>query len=236
MGSIVCRWLVTTTGDSPHRKASERFLVPLLLVGIILAAFPDGLRAEKTEGDAAVARRIEEQIRLRQADRRFACQGELICGIALIPDFYARRHFEPVWSTPRGPVPQALTLLAEISRVDEEGLDPGDYHFDRLRAMATLLGDGDAGDWARAPQLRSDFDLLMTDAAFLLGSHRLGGRVNPEAIHASWSAFDHEVDLIRLLDDRLRRQSPAPLLQDLQPSYAGYAGLRQALAEYRRLA
>jgi murein L,D-transpeptidase YcbB/YkuD len=183
-----------------------------------------------------VAHLIEAQISARQADRRFTCQGELICGIALIPDFYAARNYAPVWSSPRGPVPQALALLAEIARVDADGLAPEDYHHQRLQAMAADLAAAAGDGGAPPPRLRADFDLLMTDAAFLLGSHMLGGRVNPETIHASWSAFSHEVDLIRLLNDGLAGGRVAHLIQDLHPPYAGYTGLRQALAAHRRLA
>ncbi|HSO18965.1 MAG TPA: L,D-transpeptidase family protein, partial [Desulfosarcina sp.] len=87
-----------------------------------------------------------------------------------------------------------------------------------------------------SPSDRADFDVLMTDAAFLLGSHIIGGRVNPETIHSNWTAFSLEVDLIRLLNDGLQGGRVAHLLQGLHPSYTGYTGLREALTAYRRMA
>jgi len=210
----------------------------LLVMGILMitAAGAFGKPPVEDLQDAVVSHLIRRDIANRQNDRQFTCQGELVCGIALIPDFYAGRHFEPVWSTPLGPTAQALALLAEIARVDEYGLTPEDYHYRRLRAMADQLAADapPAGD--AAPPIRADFDLLMTDAAFLLGSHILGGRVNPETIHAAWSAFSLDVDLIELLNKGLEEKRVAHTLQELHPPYTGYDGLRQALADYRRIA
>jgi murein L,D-transpeptidase YcbB/YkuD len=205
----------------------------LLILCLMMVGRP--LRAE-AEDRSPVARLIQAQIEARQDDRQFTCQGELICGIALIPDFYAARNFEPAWSTSLEPTPQARSLLEEIRRVDEDGLSPEDYHYSRLQAMAVHLAAGGPDAMTPPLQLRADFDLLMTDAAFLLGAHILGGRVNPETIHGAWSAFSHEVDLIRFLNDGLQGGRVAPMIQALHPPYTGYTGLRQALADYRRMA
>ena len=204
----------------------------LVLFGMLCGG---GVYAEE-DAPSPAARYIQERIKARQDDRRFTCQGELICGIALIPEFYAARDFEPAWSTPHGPISQARALLEEISRVKDEGLSPEDYHFGRLQAMATQLASAGPDATPAALGQRADFDLLMTDAAFLLGAHILGGRVNPETIHASWSAFSHEVDLVRLLNDGLQGDRMAHMFHGLHPPYTGYTGLRRALKAYRRMA
>jgi murein L,D-transpeptidase YcbB/YkuD len=204
------------------------------MLGLILLGAD--LHAE-TQQPSPVARLIQQQIETRRDSRQFSCQGELICGIALIPDFYAARDYAPAWTGSQGLVPPARALLAEIGRVDTDGLSPEDYHYSRLQAMALRLENG-ASEASAAPMLhlRADFDLLMTDAAFLLGAHILGGRVNPETIHADWSAFSHEVDLIGLLNDGLRGAHLTQLFEALRPPYTGYTGLRRALAAYRRMA
>ncbi|MGD9333126.1 MAG: L,D-transpeptidase family protein [Desulfobacterales bacterium] len=211
------------------------FFAGILLLSLILC--PSRYLDAKENIRASVAEMIQSRIEARLDDRRFTCRGELICGIAFIPTFYAERDHAPVWSTSQGPTPQALALLLEIKQVGREGLKPEDYHYDELRDMADLLlaNEGeDAEPWQNT--LRADFDLLMTDAAFLLGAHIIAGRVNPETIHAAWSNFDHEVDLVRLLNHGLQGGRLAHLIQGLHPPYAGYAFLRQALAEYRRIA
>ena len=203
-----------------------RFLGSILILLVML--FGGAVHAEEDVPSPA-ARYIQERVKARQDDRQFTCQGELICGIALIPEFYAARDFEPAWSTPQGPTSQALALLGEISRVGDEGLSPEDYHFGRLQTMTTQLVSAGPDATPAALGRRADFDLLMTDAVFLLGAHLLGGRVNPETIHASWDAFSHEVDLVRLLNDGLQGGRMAHLIQGLHPPYTGYTGLCRAL-------
>jgi len=219
----------------PHALHAVRPLAVVVFLIITATAVYSAPPAEDLQG-AVVSQLIRRDITARQNDRRFTCQGELICGIALIPDFYAARHFAPAWSNPQGPTAQALALLDEIARVDEYGLIPEDYHYLRLRATADQLAADASPTEEGTPSLRADFDLLMTDAAFLLGAHILGGRVNPETIHAAWSAFSLDVDLIALLNKGLEEQRVAHTLQELHPPYTGYAGLRQALVDYRRLA
>jgi murein L,D-transpeptidase YcbB/YkuD len=218
---------------SSRIETGLRFLGGILILFFLLCG---GRAHAEEEAPSPAARDIQERVAARQEDRQFTCQGELICGIALIPDFYAARDFEPAWSTPRGPTSQARALLGEISQVGDEGLSPEDYHYRRLQAMADQLDNIGPDAAPTAPELRADFDLLMTDAAFLLGAHLLGGRVNPETIHASWDAFSHEVDLVRLLNDSMQGDRITHVFQGLQPPYTGYTGLRQALTDYRRIA
>lgn len=216
-----------------RRSMGTCWPVMLLLCFIVLC----GVELQAEEGALSPAAAIiRDRIHARQSDRQFTCQGEMICGIALIPEFYAARNFEPAWSTSTGPISQAHALLAEIDQAGNDGLNPEDYHYGRLQAMATQLASAGPDATPAILGLRADFDLLMTDAAFLLGAHVLGGRVNPETIHASWSAFSHEVDLVRLVNDGLQGGRIAHLIQGLHPPYTGYTGLRQALAAYRRMA
>lgn len=227
-------------GHNPltDRRRFSRIEKGFSLLGGLLALFCmlyGGSVYAEEDAPSPAARTIQERIKARQDDRQFTCQGELICGIALIPDFYAARHFEPAWSTPHGPTSQARALLGEISQAGDEGLSPEDYHYQQLQIMADRLAIIGQDVTPIVPELRADFDLLMTDAAFLLGAHILGGRVNPETIHASWSAFSHEVDLISLLNEALAGGRIAQMVQGLRPPYTGYTGLRQALAVYRRM-
>jgi murein L,D-transpeptidase YcbB/YkuD len=228
-------WHHRSRDNHPHYRGALHALMLVGFLTLITMGANAAPRAEEPD-DAVVSQLIREDIEARQNGQQFTCRGELICGIALIPDFYAGRHFEPVWSTPMGPTAQALALLAEIARVDEYGLIPEDYHYTRLHAMKDQLTADDSSAGDATPRMRADFDLLMTDAAFLLAAHILGGRVNPETIHAAWSAFSHEVDLIHLLNNGLEGGRVAHLLQGLHPPYTGYSGLRQALADYRRIA
>jgi hypothetical protein len=53
------------------------------------------------------------------------------------------------------------------------------------------------------PDLVVDLDLLLTDAFLLLGSHLLGGRVNPETFNSEWVAYNPKADLAGVLEAAL---------------------------------
>ena len=221
----------------PYRQSAwkEKLLLPLASLLIVCAVAAEGDMRAQTQAPPPVTRLIKERIQARLEDDRFTCQGERICGIASIPGFYAARGFEPAWSTSAGPSRQAWVLLEEISKAKEDGLKPEDYHYDWLHSMAVQLTAQGPDAKGPSPALRADFDLVMTDAAFLLGAHLLGGRVNPQTIHADWRAYSDEVDLAHLLNDGLQNDRVASLLRALHPPYTGYNGLRQALATYRKI-
>ena len=221
-----------------HRPSiATRPVLRVLVSTLVLLASLSGRDLNAAEDRTSpFAQALRARIEARQADRQFACQGELICGIALIPEFYATRGFAPAWSSAQGPTPQARALLEEIGQAEEDGLAPDDYHYQRLREMANRLASSPEGSGSSIIALRADFDLLMTDAAFLLAAHILGGRVNPETIHGAWSAFSHEVDLVELVNEGLEEDRLNQMIQGLHPPYEGYRGVRRTLTRYRQMA
>ncbi|MBL0712724.1 MAG: hypothetical protein JJV98_03385 [Desulfosarcina sp.] len=174
------------------------YLVVAVFFGTAMVAPLSAALLESHENN--VARLLESRIKSAVAKERFSCQGELVCGIALIPGFYAARGYQPVWTKTHAILPAASDLLGEIEAVDRYGLIPADYHWQRLRQMTQTLARTFEGTESVDARLRADYDLLMTDAFFLLVSHILGGRVNPESIHPEWETYSHEVDLAPLLN------------------------------------
>ena len=83
------------------------------------------------------------------------------------------------------------------------------------------------------PDLLVDLDLLLTDAFLVLGSHLLGGRVNPETLHAEWLAYNPKTDLAGVLAAALAAGQVEAALDRLRPPHAGYADLKAALQRYR---
>ncbi|MDP4726602.1 MAG: L,D-transpeptidase family protein, partial [Desulfobacterales bacterium] len=65
------------------------------------------------------------------------------------------------------------------------------------------------------------------------GSHLLGGRVNPETLHAEWLAYNPKTDLAGILEAALAAGQIEAALDRLRPPHAGYADLKAALQRYR---
>jgi murein L,D-transpeptidase YcbB/YkuD len=167
---------------------------------------------------------VAEQIRARVED-----SGALLT-------FYARRSFRAAWSGEHGPNRLADDLVDALGRADLEGLEPADYHLSAIRAALDSLR-ADAGNGHDiTPRRMAQLDLLLSDAFLLYGSHLLGGRVDPETLHARWDANRRAADLGAVLQEALDSRKIARALQRLAPSDEGYRRLREALVRERVIA
>lgn len=167
---------------------------------------------------------VSEQIRARVEDDR-----------ALV-GFYARRSFRAAWSGEQGPNRLADDLLAALGRADLEGLDPEDYHVSAIHgALDSLRADAAAGR-AITPARLADVDVALSGAFLLYASHLLGGRVDPETLHARWDANRRMADVGTILQEALDSRKIARALQRLVPTDDGYRRLREALARERVIA
>ena len=149
--------------------------------------------------------------------------------------FYLQREDRPAWCGPRGPYRQADALLRVLRRIEEDGLNPEDYHLTVLeRRMAEWRGTGPVLRGLSAGRL-TELDLLLTDAFLRCGSHLQQGRVRPRQIHPEWQARSRPADLAGLLQISLDLGQVEKALLGLRPPQVGYERLRRALREYREI-
>ena len=186
-------------------------------------------------GEAAPPRSREDSLAEQIRVRIEAADGSLHDSAALL-GFYARRSFRAAWSSEHGPNRLVDDLVDALNRVDLEGLRPEDYHLSQIQASLDSVrsdaGDGRVTDPSRLAQL----DLLLSDAFLLYGSHLLGGRVDPEALHLGWEANRRGADLGTVLEEALDSRKVARALQRLVPTQEGYRRLREALGRERAIA
>ncbi len=182
-----------------------------------------------------VSRHIKSQLARDNPNENLVCQGEVICGLKLIPLYYQERHYVPFWMDNKGLRPAARRLIQAIKQADRDGLHPDDYH---ASIVNILLADYDfwpqdldtvqAAIWA-------DLDLLLTDAFLLLGAHLSGGRVNPETLHADMILPQKAIDVMEVLSTATTATQMEHILTRWRPDHDGYRGLRQALHHLRQL-
>ena len=177
----------------------------------------------------SVGNHIRQSIIDQRSQGRFVCHGELICGIAFIPDFYSDRQFFPAWLDRKGPTAAALSLVHAVTMVAEDGLNLPDYHLDSLQHAIKELPNGQAQHWA-------ELDILLTDTFLLLSTHLSFGRVNPETLHSDWLATHPSFNIISALDRALTQGQSEQVLQSLVPTHDNYKRLRRALAGLRETA
>jgi murein L,D-transpeptidase YcbB/YkuD len=201
-----------------------------VVTGLVLA----GLGAAQPRAAAPTAEAVRDQLRVRLEHslpgRWASVDEERVHASRVLPAFYERRLYLPVWSSGGRPTGAATELLSVIGGVGSEGLEPEDYH---LGALSELRASAEAGGGAAT---LADFDLLMTDAFLILGAHLVSGRVDPETFDAEWVAHRREVDLAETLERALAGDGPRRTLDDLRPRHVEYRRLADALATYRGLA
>ena len=147
--------------------------------------------------------------------------------------YYRGAGFEPAWTGPEGPTPQADSLLAVLRDAHHDGLRPADYHVSTIDSLARhLRGQRREGQPMGARAL-ADFELLCTDAFLLYSAHLLGGRVDPVELVPTWNLDRRQQNLVERLREALQDNSIRATLQHLRPSHPRYNAFRRTLARYR---
>jgi len=174
---------------------------------------------------------VGEQICNRIKAGNLRAGGDSIYARAALTHFYERRLYREAWSVRR-----ADDLLKSLSRTDLEGLQPKDYHIAAIEnLLASVRSDIQKG-LGVSPDRLAEFDILLTDAFLVYGSHLLFGRVNPETIQPKWVPKQQSVDLAAVLGSALASDNISDSLMKLAPDQPGFRGLSKALAHYRELA
>ena len=220
--------------DRHSYRLLSRYFVMLLLCGILAGnAYAEPTDDSDATADGAVQAVIRARLTGENAVRGLDCQGEMICGIRLLPQAYAKNDFRPLWNADAQHHETADALIAVIANADTDGLDPADYHLSAIRAMMVATIEASSIGLGPSAERQADLDLMLTDAFLLYGSHLAAGRVNPETLHADWIIRPGNVDLLAALERATRQGEVAAALAALRPPYPEYHALRQALTRLR---
>jgi L,D-transpeptidase YcbB len=143
----------------------------------------------------------------------------------IIAQLYRDREFKTIW-VQFGQSHKVITrLLALLETVDQEALNPADYHVETIR---TLLTDTDAHAFA--------LELLVTDAYLQYAQHLISGRLNPRGLGIDWYFPKSTIDPVMLLHEAVATGKPVRYLEAFRAQRWRYLGLTKALATYRELA
>jgi murein L,D-transpeptidase YcbB/YkuD len=208
------------------------FLLSVLFLG---TAASSSVHAGFTERISdRISKHLRDRISPSAGQKKIVCSSELLCGSAVLPEFYGHRDFRPAWITADGLAPQAKRLVQSICQADEDGLNPEAYHLRIIEELMADIASASSTNELTQPEKLADLDLLLTDAFLLFASHLSNGRVNPETIRSEWFIKSRRVDLVEALQSALQQGETEAVLSELRPQHAGYAALKRALAHYRR--
>jgi murein L,D-transpeptidase YcbB/YkuD len=190
------------------------------------AASPDGLAPAVDAAPSAAARRVRDLLRSSAFPERFNDSRESHRILRDVVHFYAERGYAPAWLTPDGAFPLADDLLDAVAGASGNGLDPGHYPVDTLRA-AVYAGDA-------APADRIETDVLLSHLFLTYARHLYQGRIDPaEFEELDWHMRRPSVDYAAVLAHALAAERVPETLDRLAPADPEYRGLLRLLARLR---
>jgi murein L,D-transpeptidase YcbB/YkuD len=149
-----------------------------------------------------------------------------ISSTIVLPALYEKYNYRPIWTNPES----VSQLLSEIEGSPQDGLDPEDYHLTGIRRLQSRLAQ------AAGPEVRAEFDLVLSDSLIRLGYHLLVGKVDPESLDGNWNMQRTlELDPLLELSGAIEAGDVSNLVAGFRPQAPFYHDLKQALAAYRRL-
>jgi murein L,D-transpeptidase YcbB/YkuD len=132
--------------------------------------------------------------------------------------FYKSVNYETVW----GKEKTRKTVLEQLSKSDEEGLKPSDYHINKLMDYDTKIA-------VLTDQELVNFDILITLNFQKYLSHLTNGRVNPRYIYRKWDLKENKIDINETLFQLLKSDSVSKKIELLKPNHIVYKSLKNAL-------
>jgi murein L,D-transpeptidase YcbB/YkuD len=181
-----------------------------------------------------LAQEVDELIRAHVEELgavgELTVDGTAIASRHMIPRVYEAREFTPTWTS----AAQIEGLLEVIEESTLEGLDPGDYNVDAVRAAHAAF----ESDAVLTPAERAGIDIVLTDSVIRLGYHLRYGKVDPIELDPHWNLTRALVseDPARTIQEAIDAPSMREFAREVIPRNAFYRNLRSAFAEYRALA
>ncbi len=193
------------------QDANRRRFWQSCLLGLMLLAL-----AGNSHSDDSIINRVEAL----QAGEPVVVLGAHLHSRDALVQFYEARNYEPAWRS----FPAREELLQAIREVSNEGLNPGDYHYDSLADFASQPLDHNGED------LQADLDLVLSDAFLLLATHLHDGKLDQETRSARWQPSDQQRKMHEVLAAAILDHSIDKTLQGLKPEAPAY----RKLAAFRK--
>lgn len=146
-----------------------------------------------------------------------------------VREFYAARNDEPVWVSKTGLEPRALSVIAEIGRSAEWGLNPKDFEVPEIAAAGP--GKPELPD---ADLTKAEMTMALTVLKFMRYA-RGGAIAKPDRQLSSFYDRRPQVeDRKTVLEEFARTGDAGAYLVSFQPKHEQFDKLRQAWLEARR--
>lgn len=144
---------------------------------------------------------------------------------AALVAFYAARNNQPMWTAATGLTPTGTTVVAELGRASDWGLDAAAFAIKGIPAEGASFENPDA---------QADIELAVGTAVLRYARHARGGRAAPTALSRFIDRQLTFVDPARFLTDITQSTEPDALLRGLHPKHPQFELLRQKYLALKR--
>jgi murein L,D-transpeptidase YcbB/YkuD len=214
--------------------AHSRKLIRLLLIVALISCLASNALAQAPPEDV---RKILERAVKYGSVQKTVCPQAPYCNPSSVIRFYQMRKYDPAWTRDGYPLPAADTLARAIKAADAEGLQPRDYHLERIETTLAEIRQILVRNEKPDPASIITLEFLLSDAYLVYAAHLLNGRVNPGTLHADeWTIYPARFNLARHLAKALEEGDFEGSLKGLLPAQPGYGRLKTALVVNRALA
>ena len=208
--------------------AHSRKLIRLLLLIALIACFASNALAQVPPED--VRKSLERAVK-SGAIQKTVCPQAPYCNPSSVTRFYQMRKYEPAWTRDGYPLPVAEALAKAVQGADAEGLQPKNYHLERIESSLGNIRQDLARNERPDTGKILELEFLLSDAYLVYAAHLLNGRVNPETLHADeWTIYPSRFNLARHLSKALDGGDVEGSLKGLLPAQQGYGRLKTALS------
>ena len=166
---------------------------------------------------------IASRIKARGDSGYYTVEQQTLYGSLFITSLYRANGNKPVWNKE-----SIKTLLVEIQKLENDGLNPKDYWMD---SMTVFINKKDIDTKSAV-----DLDMLLSEA-FIRAYYNLRvGKVDPEALDKSFN-FPKETDRKKLRPGLIKQVNNGEIsesLDDARSKDTLYVNLRKALIQYKK--
>jgi L,D-transpeptidase YcbB len=191
-------------------------------------------------GSAEKGRQMDEALRAAlESERRPAFVTADPEGTALwkqTREFYAQREFAPAWIKNAAPKSQMDDLITALRETDREGLDPDLYGATHIAERRAEASKGFLTRQGFDPEEAGKLDVWLTYVYLKLASDLANGISDLASADRNWHIGTERFDSLAHLSEAIEKNRITASLRDLIPDHREYKALRDALAEYRKLA
>jgi murein L,D-transpeptidase YcbB/YkuD len=233
-------WQVEVQGPSMPRRNASCSTVVVLIFMILTVARGFSAEGSNWSSDDHVASPAGAALIAPEASLRSLIRAGRLDDLRW-PDFseyraevqklYSRSHYAPAWLHDGRPTPQAQQMISILQEADNEGLRAEDYDSYRwLERLAALQRPHSPADDVH-------FDVALTVCAMRYVSDVGAGRIDPRYFNFDFDHQRRKLDLAIFLQQHLAGGKDLKSeLASIEPRFAAYRELRQALLKYMQLA